>query len=192
MNYNILICLVIIFLFLMMLFRDYDIIEEFKKVSINGRTYDIQDDMENKDTALRLLNKIDNRINQFTEHLKKKHHTDKRIKRFYKMKNAKIIEPEHKIGTSSYTINKGEILAFCIRLKEDNSKFHDESILDFVIIHELAHVISNSIGHTSEWLSNFKFLLNSLSESNIYNPVDYSKKNVNYCGVIVTNNPYYN
>ena len=108
------------------------------------------------------------------------------------MKNAKIIEPEHKIGTSSYTINKGEILAFCIRLKEDNTKFHDESILDFVIIHELAHVISNSIGHTSEWLNNFKFLLNSLSESNIYNPVDYSKKNVNYCGVIVTNNPYYN
>ena len=191
MNYNILICLVIIFLFLMMLFQDDDSIEAFKRMRHNGEVYEVLDEMKNQEKAVRFLYKIDQRISHFVEHLKGKHPNDKRIKRFHKLKHRKIVEPEHTKGTSSYTINKGEILAFCLRLKNDNTQFHDEEILDFVIIHELAHVISKSIGHNSEWLSNFKFLLRSLAESNLYIPVDYSKKNDNYCGVKVTHNPFF-
>jgi len=175
-----------------MLFQDTDSIEEFKKIQHNGKFFEVLDEMNNQGKAVRFLEKIDRRISHFVKHLEEKHHNDKRIKRFSKLKHRKIIEPELIKGTSSYTINKGEILAFCVRLKHNNTIFHDEEILDFVIIHELAHVISKSIGHTREWLSNFKFLLQSLAESNLYIPVDYSKKNDNYCGVKVTNNPYFN
>jgi len=176
----------------MMLFKDTDYIEEFKKIKHDGKFFEVLENMKNEEQAVNFLAKIDKRISHFVNHLQRKHPNDKRIKRFHKLKNRKIIEPELIKDTSSYTINKGEILAFCVRLKSDHTKFHDEDILDFVIIHELAHVISKSIGHTQEWLSNFKFLLHSLAESNIYIPIDYSKKNDNYCGIVVTNNPYFN
>ena len=62
----------------------------------------------------------------------------------------------------------------------------------FVIIHELAHVMSVSIGHGSEFMKNFRFLLKESKIAKIYNPIDYSLNNINYCGVDVTHNPYFN
>ena len=59
----------------------------------------------------------------------------------------------------------------------------------FVICHELAHVMSVTEGHNDEFIKNFRFLLVESTELGIYTPVDYSVNNINYCGVLVTNNP---
>ena len=204
MNYNIFICFVIFTLFMMLLFnndnsntndnKNYvnnnNLLEPFRMIEVNGRKYEVLDDMENQEEAANFLNRIDLRIKEFVEAITEAHSNDIRIRRLNKnLVNTKIIEPEHIKGTSSYTINKGEILAFCVRLKNDNTKFHSAEILDFVIIHELAHVMSISVGHNDEWLNNFKFLLRELHKLGLYRPIDYSHNNVDYCGVNVTNNP---
>jgi hypothetical protein len=122
-----------------------------------------------------------------------KYPTRENVIRLKKGFNPKKIQET--LPTSKYTAyseNKGEKLAFCL----DNNKnglggLIDNNTLMFVAIHELAHVASESIGHTDEFWRNFKFLLQVAEEINIYTPVDYKKNPKNYCGMEITDNPYY-
>ena len=61
----------------------------------------------------------------------------------------------------------------------------------FLAIRELAHVATESIGHTDEFWQNFRFLLQEAEELNIYHPVDYAKTPKEYCGMEITDNPYF-
>ena len=83
------------------------------------------------------------------------------------------------------------MMHLCLRQKNSNKSIHDDNLLMFVIIHELAHIMSQSVGHNNEFYDNFKFLLRESVKKGIYNPVDFQKTPVNYCGINVTNNPYY-
>ena len=48
---------------------------------------------------------------------------------------------------TSYSVNKGEKISICIRKEKDNSFIDDNTVL-FVVIHELAHVMTPEVGHT--------------------------------------------
>ena len=89
---------------------------------------------------------------------------------------------------TSYSVNKGQKISICIRNK-DNS-FIDNNTVIFVVIHELAHVMTDSIGHTEEFWDNMKYLLEKAEEMKIYTPQDYSANPVNYCGMEINSTPY--
>jgi predicted metal-dependent hydrolase len=76
--------------------------------------------------------------------------------------------------------------------KNDNNNLIDENTLMFVAIHELSHVASVSIGHNKEFWDNFKFLLKEAKDAGVYKMVDYSANNQEYCGMTITDNPYFN
>jgi hypothetical protein len=98
------------------------------------------------------------------------------------------------LPTSEYTAyseNKGEKLAFCTTTTKKGDTLIDPNTLMYVAIHELGHLMTKSIGHTQEFWQNFKFLLQNAVKIKIYNPVDYKKKNKNYCGMKITDNPLY-
>jgi predicted metal-dependent hydrolase len=61
----------------------------------------------------------------------------------------------------------------------------------FVAIHELSHVMTKSIGHKSEFWENFKFLLENAKEAGLHQPVDYKKGPKEYCGMTISDSPYY-
>ena len=88
----------------------------------------------------------------------------------------------------AYSVNKGEELSICIREK-DTEKFLDSNTVLFVAIHELAHIMSESTGHTEEFWDNMKYLLEEASKQGIYTPVDYSKDPANYCGMKIDSTP---
>ena len=114
------------------------------------------------------------------------------IKRLVKNFNPKKVSET--LPTSSYTAyseNKGEKLAFCTTTTKEGDQLIDENTLTFVAIHELAHIMTVSIGHTSEFWQNFRFLLKNAMDLNLYTAVDYKKKPVEYCGMNITDNPYY-
>ena len=93
---------------------------------------------------------------------------------------------------TAYSENKGEKIAFCLnKNKENDDNLIDEHTLTFVAIHELSHVMSISIGHKSEFWENFKFLLENAKEAKIHEPVDYSKKPVDYCSLKINDSPYF-
>jgi hypothetical protein len=114
------------------------------------------------------------------------------VKRLVEGFNPKKISET--LPTSEFTAfseNKGEKLAFCLDTEKKGGKLIDENTLIFVGIHEISHIATQSVGHTNEFWTNFKFLLEEASKMNIYSPVDYKKKPQKYCGMTITDNPYY-
>jgi len=89
---------------------------------------------------------------------------------------------------TSYSVNKGEKLSICIR-KKDNTFIDDNTIL-FVVIHELAHIMTEEIGHTPLFWENMRFLLEKAKEEGIYKPINYVKEPVQYCGMEINTTPY--
>ncbi len=93
---------------------------------------------------------------------------------------------------TAYSENKGEKIAFCLdRKKSGKGGLIDPNTLMFVAIHEMAHVASESVGHTDEFWKNFKFLLIEAEKIDIYKPIDYKSDPQEYCGMDITDNPYY-
>ena len=93
---------------------------------------------------------------------------------------------------TSYSVNKGEKIFFCIRSKDpnDNNKLININTLLFVAIHEMAHVMTKTIGHTKEFWNNFRFLLRVAVKNNIYQYQNFSEKPEKYCGMEITDSPY--
>jgi len=90
---------------------------------------------------------------------------------------------------TSYSVNKGEKISICIRKEIDDSFIDDNTIL-FVVIHELAHVMTPEVGHTPLFWSNMKYLLEIGEKVNIYTPVNYRKTPEQYCGMEINTTPY--
>jgi len=175
-------------------------IENFNLVMVesqlNSNEYRVQNRFDKKIAADKMA-EINKTIRTIQKVLQHSHGDDERVIRMNKRLNkTKLQETINKQNESSYTINKGEIMSFCLRNKDhekrETDEFHEKNILVFVLIHELAHVMSVKEGHGTEFMDNFRFILRESVKNNIYYPVDYSKMPINYCGVDVTHNPYYN
>ena len=164
---------------------------EYRTSKLNNKKYGIQEEFEKSEEAVELLAKLHNHMLDFVNDLQKQTPEDDRVKRLVKgFKRAEIEEAPNDDG-SSYTINKGDLVALCIRHKEKGHPFHDYNTLLFVIIHEMAHIASISEGHNSEFIENFKWLLQNAKALGYYEPVNYQKSPITYCGIKVTNNPFY-
>jgi hypothetical protein len=85
---------------------------------------------------------------------------------------------------TSYTINKGEKIVFCLRSKILDT-IHDMNTLMYVVIHELAHVGCPEYGHTPLFKKIFKFLLDQSVKIDIYKAIDYRIKPQYYCGMTI-------
>lgn len=95
-----------------------------------------------------------------------------------------IMETPQDEKYTSYTINKGEKIVFCLRYKLlDN--IHDMNTLMYVVIHEMAHVGCPEYGHTPLFKKIFKFLLEQSIVIGIYKPIDYRINPQNYCGMTI-------
>jgi hypothetical protein len=68
-------------------------------------------------------------------------------------------------GDKSYTINKHKVF---LCLKDENNNYYDNMMLTYVLLHEISHVLCNSIGHTEEFNDIFQALLEEASDMGIY------------------------
>jgi hypothetical protein len=93
---------------------------------------------------------------------------------------------------TAYSENKGEKMAFCLNKKPDNDEhLIDKNTLMFVALHELTHIGTEEIGHTQQYWENFKFVLEYAVKERFYIPIDYKKNPEPYCGMTISDNPYY-
>jgi hypothetical protein len=98
---------------------------------------------------------------------------------------VKISENPADSKFTSYSINKGEELVFCIRNKT-SGEIHDLNELLYVAIHEIAHIGCPEIGHTHLFKMINVYLLKKAVCYGIYKYTDYSKDVKNYCGMDLT------
>jgi CHASE3 domain sensor protein len=88
-----------------------------------------------------------------------------------------IEDIEFQSGNKSYTINKSKVY-LCIY--DENKNPYPLNMLVYVMIHEIAHVITESIGHTQEFHDNFEMLLEQAANEGRYDPSIPLIQN--YCG----------
>lgn len=158
---------------------------------VDGETYCVRE-RSKMELAANLLAKVTQNMKDLVEYCGKKFPDDERIHRLVQKFNPKKVSET--LPTSEYTAyseNKGEKLAFCVDKKKGGSKLIDINTLTFVAIHELSHVMTESEGHKQEFWQNFKFMLEQAKAAGIYSPVDYKKNPEPYCGMDITDNPYY-
>ena len=158
---------------------------------VDGKKYCVRERSKLSLAADRLAT-VNQKLSKLVQHCKKEFPERENVTRLVEGFNPKKISET--LPTSEFTAyseNKGEKLAFCLNTEKNGNNLIDPNTLTFVAIHELAHIATKSVGHKDEFWSNFKFLLGEASKINIYNQTDYKKKPVRYCGMNITDNPYY-
>ena len=159
--------------------------------TVDGNKYCVRN-REQLNESADLLAIVTSKCKELVEYVGKKYPEDKDVKRLVEGFNPKrISETLPTSELTAYSENKGEKLAFCLSKSKNSSTLLDINTLTFVAIHELSHVMTKSVGHKNEFWQNFKFLLENAKAANIYQPVDYKKKPKGYCGMTITDNPYY-
>ena len=157
----------------------------------DGNKYCVRD-KENLEKSADMLADMTIKLRRLVKHMAQKYPDEERIKRLVKGFNPKkIMETLPTSEYTAYSENKGEKLAFCLTKKKNEGNMIEPNTLTFVSIHEVAHIMTKSVGHDKEFWDNFKFLLENAKEIGIYSPVDYSKNPTEYCGMDITDNPYY-
>lgn len=162
---------------------------------VDGNKYCVRERSKIKKAA-DILALVSKKCANLVDYVYEKHPNKENVKRLKEGFNPKQIMEI--LPTSTYTAyseNKGEKVAFCLNKnskgEHDNDNIIDEHTLTFVAIHELSHIATESIGHKSEFWENFKFLLEEAKSAGIHEPSDYKKKPQEYCGMKISDNPYY-
>jgi hypothetical protein len=101
----------------------------------------------------------------------------------------KISEGNEDTKFTTYTLNKGDKVVFCLRARDEDDRVHDLNLMTFVAVHELAHIASVTEHHTDEFKSNFAWLLEHAVKCGVYQPEDFRNAPRNYCGISVTDTP---
>jgi len=159
--------------------------------SVDGNKYCVRDRAK-LEIAADMLAKVTKKCKMLVFYVGKKYPDDENVQRLVKGFNPKrISETLPTSELTAYSENKGEKIAFCLNKKKNEDKLIDMNTLTFVAIHELSHVMTKSIGHKQDFWENFKFLLENAKQANIYEPIDYKKSPKEYCGMTISDNPYY-
>ena len=182
--------------------RSYEVV--YVKSKLDGRDYLVRN-MSDKEDASDLLSKIRSKLITLVNHLKDIDDADvnnylgdndtiedvkdgfNRLVKRFRPDNISESTPNDKY--TSYSVNKGQKIVFCLRSRKGEEKLVDENIITFVALHELAHIMTVSVGHTEEFWNNFKILLRVGIKLELYRHQNFNNKPVDYCGTKITDTP---
>ena len=183
--------------------RTYEVL--YVKSTVDNKDYLVRN-LNDKQEAADLLARTRAKLVKVVEHLKgvsdeqaieyssKKEDLDankegfKRLISRFQPDNISESTPNNKY--TSYSVNKGQKIVFCLRAKgQPKETLVDDNIIMFVALHELAHIMTVSVGHTEEFWENFRVLLRVAIKIKLYRDQDYASSPVDYCGTKITDTP---
>ena len=157
--------------------------------NFDNRKYLVHNGNDKHDAA-NLLAKCRGNLVKVCDFLKNKFPNDDRVKRLViKFNPDSIVETAPNSKHTSYSINKGEKIVLCLRSRDGQNRLVELNVLMFVSLHELAHIMTKSIGHTKEFWDNFEFLLKQAVKAGVYKHVNFNRNPAEYCGVTITDTP---
>ena len=141
------------------------------------------------------LNKLKQMEKQLLEKLRKsKYNSQKNVKRLFTNWSGVIHEKEVGIDKNvlAYNTNKGEKINICLKNPVTKTEITDINTMYFVLLHELAHVMTNDYKHNKEFWDNYRFLIKFSIDNGLYEYVNYNTDPVYFCGNSINYNPYSN
>jgi WLM domain len=164
-----------------------------QRSTIDGREYRVRD-LPDKQYAADLLAKLRMKLTTLMDSLAQSYPNKPQVQRLlqnFKSDPDRFLESTPDAEHTSYSVNKGESVHFCLRQRDGTEKLVDDNIMMFVAIHEMAHMLTKSIGHEPEFWNNFGWLLREAESKKLYTPTDFKSHPVMYCGVTITDAPKY-
>jgi hypothetical protein len=164
------------------------------KSTVDGQIYRVRD-MKDKQQAADLLARVRGRMKKLSLHLQSKFPDKPQVKRLLQRFQAdpqRILESTPDAEHTSYSVNKGEKVHLCLRQRQGGDEtLVNENVMMFVALHEMAHMITDSIGHEPEFWNNFGWLLKEAEGLGVYQYQDFKAHPVRYCGTNITDQPKY-
>ena len=162
--------------------------------TVDGRMYQVRD-MPDKQQAADLLARVRMKIGKLYETMKEKFPNKQQVKQWiqnFSPTSERFTESTPDAEHTSYSVNKGEKIHLCLRQREgQNENLVEENVMVFVALHEMAHVITPSLGHGPDFWNNFGWLLKQSEALDIYHYQDFKAQPVTYCGINITDSPAY-
>lgn len=184
------IIIVVIIISLIILIRTEKHEVVYVRSNIDGNTYLVRD-LPDKQEASDMLSQIKININKIVEELY--NNKDSKYKDFKdnieqlktRIQNVIINESSGDSEYTSYSVNKGEQLVFCLRSKYDGN-FHDLNLMMYVTLHEISHIASPTYGHDDNFKRIFAFITKVAIDNGIYKKIDFYNDNREYCGLTIS------
>lgn len=163
----------------------------YVEAMLDGKEYYVRNSKD-KQKAAELLATIKKNIYKFCIHLdnfkssKYKAYIPYIKQLNQKIKRSEIYESEENSIYTSYSVNKGEYIVFCLRSRKNKSDFHNLNLLMYVVLHELAHVACPDYGHNELFKQIFAFFVTVAIQNGFYKKIDFAIKPQEYCGLVIT------
>jgi len=190
-NESLLISIIIILIYIFFLKNDV----ELKKVDVNGQKILVRKTEDYEDSAI-LLEQLITRMYILRNYLVKNKDNPSfseyreyilLLEKNFNRKKTVIYENNINSNLTSYNVNKGEQLVFCLRCKK-TKHLHHINLLIYVAVHEMAHSGCPELGHTPLFNKIFHFFLKEAININIYKYENYENNPVIYCGMKLNTN----
>jgi hypothetical protein len=166
----------------------------YVKSNIDSKEYLVRD-LPDKQQAADLLAKVRIKLNNLKVHLETKYPDKPQVKqliRNYRDDPKRFFEATPDAEFTSYSVNKGESIHLCLRQREKNDEsLVNEDVMVFVSIHEMGHILTESLGHGPDFWNNFAWILKEAESINIYKHQNFKAHPVKYCGMSITDEPTY-
>ena len=190
MKETILIAIIVVIIYLFLFHNKKNV------VLIEGRDknkYLVYNDTKKNDTAILLSDVINNMFklkDYLYENISKYPEFDKYIRQLHRnlhKDRSLIYENDPNSKLTSFSVNKGEEIAFCLRSKKTN-ELHELNLIMYVALHEMAHIACPEIGHGELFKKIFKFLTEVAIELKLYQLDNYEANPVEYSGMMLSSN----
>ncbi len=163
--------------------------------TVDGQIYKVRN-LPDKQQAADLLAKVRLKLKNFIAHLESSYPDKPQVKRIlqrFKANPDRLLEATPDAEHSSYSVNKGEQVHLCLRQRQGaDESLVNENVMVFVALHEMGHVVTDSVGHEPEFWNNFGWLLKEAEKTGTYQYTDFKAHPVRYCGTKITDAPKYN
>ena len=164
------------------------------KSTVDNNEYSVRD-LPDKQEAADLIARVRIKLNNLKMHVESKFPDKAQVKQLMKNFEAepsRFIESTPDSDLTSYSVNKGESVHLCLRQRETNDEsLVKEDVIMFVAIHEMAHMITKSVGHGPDFWNNFAWLIKEAESIGLYKSYDFKAHPVKYCGMSITDQPTY-
>ena len=154
---------------------------KYETAALDGRRYLVLTKPDSKDAA-NVLASVRRDLESLVDHAAAEFPDDESLARLKaKFDPNAISEGSPGSGYTSYTVDKGARIVLCIR--QADHTFVPKNVIMYVAIHELAHIMSTSVGHTEEFWTKFERLLDIARVHGSYKDQDFKKAPQPYCGI---------
>jgi hypothetical protein len=166
----------------------------------DGRKYYVHNMHDNMQVAADMFAEINKVTTEIIEYIYynykdspniRKRNVAKNLMARYDVNNLRENSPLNIERDTSYTINKGDIIAICIRSGREHNEIHDFSTITFVVLHEITHLSIAAYDHPDEFWEVFKFILIEAEDGGFYTSPDFLRYPREYCGIKINYNPRY-